>query len=101
MSDTHRGLFTNPLFKISASEHFSNSSNKMATLSEKEKYKICTTCHRGSTSVAVIKFIIYQKSKVRDYCSFLGYLITVNYKVLALHTVNHFKSSKINIEFEI
>ncbi len=68
---------------------------------KKKSIKFSTTCHRGSTSVAVIKFIIYQKSKVRDYCSFLGYLITVNYKVLALHTVNHFKSSKINIEFEI
>ncbi len=47
----------------------------------------------------VIKCLIHWKSKVRDYCSFLGNLITV--KVLALHTVNNFNSSKINIEFEM
>ncbi len=51
--------------------------------------------------VTVIKLLIHWKSKVRDYCSFLGNLITVTYKVFALQTVNNFNSSKINIEFEM
>ncbi len=40
-------------------------------------------------------FLIHQKSKVRFYCSFLGDLITVTYKLLALYTVNNLNSSKI------
>ncbi len=42
--------------------------------------------------VTVIKLLIHWKSKVRDYCSFLGNLIS--YEVLALYTVNNLNSSK-------
>ncbi len=81
--------------KVAANLHFGVHYPFKSIFQQAER-RLCTVL-----GVNVIKLLIHWKSKVRDYCSFLGHLITVTYKVLALHTVNNFNSSKVNIEFEI